>query len=86
VPRISGWAASRPVRVGNAAGHQRQYDALELLVEAISVCLQVGGRLDARTWRLVTRLADGVADDEPDRIKDSNGDLGVRFGPDTGRW
>jgi len=61
VPGISGWARSRPVRVGNAAGHQRQYDALGLLVEAISVYLQVGGRPDAKTWRLVTRLADGVA-------------------------
>jgi trehalose 6-phosphate phosphatase len=70
---VSGWAASRPVRVGNAAGHQRQYDSLGLLVEAISVYVQVGGRLDANTWQLVTRLADGVAGDEPDQVKDSNG-------------
>lgn len=91
VAGISGWARSRPVRVGNAAGHQRQYDALGLLVEAISVYLQVGGRLDTRTWRLVTRLADGVADDEPHRIKDSNGIW--EFGSarplvdgDVGRW
>jgi hypothetical protein len=91
VAGISGWARSRPVRVGNAAGHQRQYDALGLLVEAISVYLQVGGRLDTRTWRLVTRLADGVADDEPERVKDSNGIW--EFGSarplvdgDVGRW
>jgi GH15 family glucan-1,4-alpha-glucosidase len=73
VPGVSGWAASRPVRIGNAAHHQRQYDALGLFVEAISVYVQVGGRLDAATWQLVTRLADGVAGDEPDRVKNSNG-------------
>ncbi|MGB8960425.1 MAG: glycoside hydrolase family 15 protein [Pseudonocardiaceae bacterium] len=91
VPGISGWAGSRPVRVGNAAGDQRQYDALGLLVEAVSVYLQVGGRLDAKSWRLVTRLADGVAHDEPDRVKDSNGIW--EFGEprplvdgDVGRW
>ena len=84
VAGISGWARSRPVRVGNAAGHQRQYDALGLLVEAISVYLQVGGRLDTRTWRLVTRLADGVVDEEPERVKDSNGIW--EFGSARQRW
>jgi GH15 family glucan-1,4-alpha-glucosidase len=73
LPGIDGWAGSRPIRIGNSARHQRQYDGPGLLVEAVSVYLQVGGRLDATTWRLVTRLADGVGGDRPDRVKNSNG-------------
>ena len=58
---VAGWAGSRPVRVGNGAGTQRQYDALGLFVEAVSVHLQTGGRLDGETWEVITRIADAVA-------------------------
>ncbi|MEJ7744405.1 MAG: hypothetical protein WKF73_18805 [Nocardioidaceae bacterium] len=40
---VGGWAGSRPVRVGNRAGGQRQYDSLGLFAEAVSVFVQVGG-------------------------------------------
>ncbi len=67
VPGVAGWAGSRPVRVGNAAGEQRQFDALGLVVEAVSVYLQTGGTLDADTWALVVASADhaATAEDRP---------------------
>ena len=91
VGAVSGWAGSRPVRVGNGASGQRQYDSLGLFAEAVSVYVQVGGELDARTWKLVQRLADQVAADDPEEVKDSNGIWEMRrAGPlvdgDIGRW
>lgn len=91
VDGVSGWAGSRPLRVGNDAGSQRQYDAVGLLVEAVSVYVQVGGRLDKDTWRLVTRLADEVAGDDPGQARDSNGTWELRdarplVDGDIGRW
>ena len=61
VEGVSGWAESTPVRVGNDARDQVQYDALGLLVEAVSVHVQSGGSLDDRTWELVRGLADSLA-------------------------
>ncbi len=67
VAGVAGWDASQPVRVGNGAADQVQYDSLGLLVEAISVFVQLGGSLDRATWRLVKQLADRAAeaDHEP---------------------
>lgn len=53
------------MRVGNAAGGQVQYDALGLLVEAVSVHLQLGAPLDDATWRLVRAIADHLVDPGP---------------------
>jgi hypothetical protein len=88
---VSGWAASRPIRIGNGAKDQRQYDALGLLAEAVSVYVQVGGRLDSRTWSLVSRLADDIAGDEPEQPKNSHGIWEMReaqplLDGDLGRW
>ncbi len=88
---VSGWARSQPVRVGNGASGQRQYDALGLFAEAVSVYLQVGGRLDDRIWDLVRRLADRIADEDPGQVKDSNGIWEMRqpkplVDGDLGRW
>jgi GH15 family glucan-1,4-alpha-glucosidase len=55
---IAGWGGTGPVRVGNAAGGQVQYDALGLLVEAVSVHLQLGAALDPACWKLVRGVAD----------------------------
>ncbi|MDP9436803.1 MAG: glycoside hydrolase family 15 protein, partial [Actinomycetota bacterium] len=90
VPGVSGWACSRPVRVGNGAAEQRQYDALGLFVEAVSVYVQVGGELDERTWGLVRRLADQTSDDAG-RVEDSSGIWELRqpqplVDGDLGRW
>jgi GH15 family glucan-1,4-alpha-glucosidase len=91
VAGIAGWAGSQPVRVGNGARQQRQYDSLGLFAEAVSVYLQVGGRLDSRTWDLVQRLADQIAADDPGQPKDSNGIWEMRearplVDGDIGRW
>ena len=91
VDGVSGWAASLPIRVGNGASTQRQYDSLGLFAEAVSVYVQVGGKLDNATWTLVRRLADQITADDPDQIKDSNGIWEMRTaGPlvdgDIGRW
>jgi hypothetical protein len=64
---VEGWARSRPVRVGNAAAAQTQYDALGFLVEAISIVVAKGGQLSDTLWDVVRVVADRVAtgDDEP---------------------
>jgi len=91
VEGVSGWAGSRPVRVGNGAGGQRQYDSLGLFAEAVSVYVQVGGELDDRTWDLVRGLADQVAADDPAHAKKGNGIWEIRkeqplVSGDIGRW
>ena len=91
VPGASGWGGSVPIRIGNDAAGQRQYDSLGLLAEAVSVYLQVGGTLDGRTWRLVRQLADQVTDDDPNHSVESSG-IWERRTPsllvdgDIGRW
>jgi GH15 family glucan-1,4-alpha-glucosidase len=67
VPGVAGWAGSLPVRVGNDARDQLQYDALGLLVEAVSVHVQTGGVLTGEVWALVRRVADTLSVDDLDR-------------------
>jgi hypothetical protein len=88
---VAGWGGSRPVRIGNDAAGQVQYDALGLLVEAVSVHLQTGGSVDDATWDMVTDVADRVADGDPQHAKDSNGIWELRqqaslVDGDIGRW
>ncbi len=66
-PGISGWAGSTPVRVGNAASDQRQYDALGFLLEAVWVYVQQGAALRPRVWQLVRDIADALAADGLER-------------------
>lgn len=63
VSGVAGWAGSLPVRVGNDARDQVQYDALGLLIEAVSVHLQAGGRLTHDVWELVRTTADELSRD-----------------------
>ena len=63
VPGVAGWGGSQPVRVGNDARDQLQYDALGLLVEAVSLHLQTGGRLTGAVWALVRAVADELSAD-----------------------
>ena len=92
VDGVAGWAGSRPVRVGNDAGDQRQYDALGLFVEAVSVHLQTGGRLDGETWDVLCRIADAVADEVlSGQHPESSGIWELRtprrlVSDDVGRW
>jgi hypothetical protein len=88
---VAGWAGSQPVRVGNGAGGQRQYDSLGLFAEAVWVYVQVGGALENETWALIARLADQIAEDDPGQPKDSNGIWEMRTAQplvdgDIGRW
>lgn len=64
VPGVAGWGGSLPVRVGNDARDQLQYDALGLLVEAVSVHLQEGGRLTGEVWELVRSVAEHLSRDD----------------------
>ncbi len=67
VPGVAGWGGSLPVRVGNDAKDQVQYDALGLLVEAVSVHVQTGGRLSGPIWDLVKGIADALSQDGLER-------------------
>ncbi len=88
VDGVTGWRGSRPVRVGNAAATQVQYDALGMVVEAVSVYLQQGGTLREETWRLVTTIADRCAEAPAER---TSGIWELReprrlVSADIGRW
>jgi GH15 family glucan-1,4-alpha-glucosidase len=72
VSGVCGWGGSVPVRVGNAAADQVQYDAWGFVLEALLVQLQAGGSLNRDTWRLVRTVADRMAENEP--------------GPESGIW
>ncbi len=61
VSGVAGWAGSLPVRVGNDAAGQVQYDALGFLLEGLSVHVQTGGRLKDDMWSLACRTADELA-------------------------
>jgi len=71
VPGVAGWAGSTPVRVGNGAAGQVQYDALGLLAEA-----GVGARADRRPARR-DHLADGARPRRPGRGRGSGGAAAV---------
>lgn len=88
IPGVTGWGGSQPVRVGNAAADQVQYDALGLFVEAISVYLQLGAPLEARCWELVRGIADHMLDPGTDK---TSGIWELRrpqrlVSADIGRW
>jgi hypothetical protein len=88
VSGVAGWKGSRPVRVGNAAADQVQYDVLGSVVEAVSVHVQQGGRLTGELWDLVRTFADRAA--EP-RDAESSGIWELRrprdlVSADIGRW
>ena len=68
VEGVAGWGGSLPVRVGNGAKDQLQYDALGLLVEAVSVHLQQGADLRAEVWDLVRGVADELSADGLERL------------------
>lgn len=67
VEHVAGWAGSRPIRTGNAAKGQVQFDALGFVVDAVAASVAAGGKLDRALWSLVRQIADRAAawDDEP---------------------
>ncbi|WP_306367638.1 trehalase-like domain-containing protein [Nocardiopsis sp. CC223A] len=61
VESLSGYAGSRPVRVGNLADHQVQLDVFGPVVELIAHLARARGRLADRDWDLVREMAHAVA-------------------------
>ncbi|HZJ26281.1 MAG TPA: glycoside hydrolase family 15 protein [Acidimicrobiia bacterium] len=63
-----GYAASRPVRVGNGAADQHQLDTYGWVLDAAWLLTRAGHHLDSETWRAMTGFADHVAERwrEPD--------------------
>lgn len=63
-----GYAASTPVRVGNAASGQHQLDGYGWVLDAAWLLTRSGHRLYSETWRTMASFADRVAEHwrEPD--------------------
>ncbi|MBR8740918.1 trehalase-like domain-containing protein [Nocardiopsis sp. MG754419] len=61
IDSLSGYAGSRPVRIGNLADHQVQLDVFGPVVELIGHLSEARGRLADRDWDLVRAMAEAVA-------------------------
>ncbi|WP_435109033.1 trehalase-like domain-containing protein [Nocardiopsis synnemataformans] len=61
IESLSGYAGSRPVRIGNLADHQVQLDVFGPVVELIEKLSSVRGTLADRDWDLVRSMAEAVA-------------------------
>lgn len=88
VPCVDGWSRSRPVRVGNAASQQLQYDALGIVLDAMWTLTRSRPRVTSEQWAIVRALANRAVEsfDEP-----SNGIWEIRspaslVSADIGRW
>jgi GH15 family glucan-1,4-alpha-glucosidase len=57
----SGYAGSRPVRVGNGAAGQHQLDGYGWVLDAAWLLTSTGHRLNSETWRAMRGFADLVA-------------------------
>lgn len=58
---VSGYADSRPVRIGNAASTQHQLDVYGWVLDASWLLTRHGRRLHSETWRALSGFADFVA-------------------------
>jgi GH15 family glucan-1,4-alpha-glucosidase len=72
LPHLSGYAGSKPVRIGNAAYHQRQHDVFGYLLDVISKYYKYfPGTLDdiEEMWEIVQNIAGTVSEAwrNPDR-------------------
>jgi len=61
IESLSGYAGSRPVRIGNLADHQVQLDVFGPVVELITHLCRARGELTDRDWDLVRSMAQAVA-------------------------
>ncbi|MGN9777719.1 glycoside hydrolase family 15 protein [Micromonospora sp. H33] len=68
LPHLSGYANSTPVRVGNKAAEQVQFDTYGHILDAALTYQQLTGELTDDQWRLLRRHVDTMADRwrEPD--------------------
>jgi GH15 family glucan-1,4-alpha-glucosidase len=65
---LSGYAGSRPVRIGNGAVDQRQTDVLGEVMVALEMAREFGAEDDDDSWSLQRKLVEELAEhwDEPD--------------------
>lgn len=63
VPGIAGWLGSTPIRVGNDAAGQVQYDALGFVVDALAAAHRHTRRLRSTDRRMVRTIADACCDE-----------------------
>ncbi len=68
LPHLSGYADSAPVRIGNDAAEQVQFDTYGHVLDAAFSYQELTGELTADQWRLLCRHVDTMADrwQEPD--------------------
>ncbi|ROP64853.1 glycoside hydrolase family 15 protein [Curtobacterium sp. ZW137] len=68
LPHLDGYAASRPVRIGNGASDQLQLDIYGEALDAIHAADQHGVQVGHRTWTELASVLDWLADhwDQPD--------------------
>jgi hypothetical protein len=86
---VEGWSGSQPVRVGNAAGSQLQFDVLGFVLDALSVHRRHQRSFGAGLWTITRVLADRAAEGTPAGL--SNGIWEIRdpkrfVSGDIGRW
>ncbi len=88
IPGVAGWQGSLPVRVGNDARGQVQYDALGFVLEGLWVHHRSGGRIDRRLWSIVEALADRCLESwgEPTSGIWERRDPADLVAADLGRW
>ena len=60
-PELAGYRHSAPVRWGNGAADQLQHDVYGEVLDCAHLWAAGGGRIDARLWRRLARLADTAA-------------------------
>ncbi|MFV2114418.1 glycoside hydrolase family 15 protein [Micromonospora sp. LOL_025] len=61
LPHLSGYAGSRPVRTGNEAADQVQFDTYGHILDAALAYQQLAGELTGEQWRLLRRHVDTMA-------------------------
>ncbi|MFI7604978.1 glycoside hydrolase family 15 protein [Micromonospora sp. NPDC049366] len=68
LPHLSGYAGSTPVRIGNEAAEQVQFDTYGHVLDAALAYQELTGELTLDQWRLLCRHVDTMADRwrEPD--------------------
>jgi GH15 family glucan-1,4-alpha-glucosidase len=60
LPGLSGWRASRPVRIGNGAWNQRQLDVYGELLDSVYVLRERLQTLDSTTHEFLAHVADAA--------------------------
>ncbi len=60
IGELSGYAGSRPVRIGNGASRQIQLDVFGFVVQLIDTLLRRGAPLSSEHWRLVSSFVQAV--------------------------